>query len=335
MASLLSLLMDIIPFSKKTNEPTLEDPSPLDGELPCATVLLLPPNDGQFVVTSQDLCPEVEFEPVEHVYHVGENRCISVTQLIEKFFEPFDADAIIDKYMDRWQNTTTSPYHGMTREEIKATWSAAPADSSERQSGVVTVKSTLEKQRKSAGFIDSAPREGASEQGTWMHAQIESYFRNEKPSLEELRLEDSVVFEQFCNFRQKEHLDRIYGIELRLGLEGLIAGTIDLVTLNPRTDKLTLYDWKRSKGPAIARNAPNYGKHGLRHPFQEMKDTKFVRYSIQLNLYRYMLERLTGKDVEAMYIVQMHPSLKDYNKVKAEFMDFSLEDLVEAVAGEI
>eukprot|EP00397_Hematodinium_sp_SG-2012_P012544 GEMP01012717.1.p1 GENE.GEMP01012717.1~~GEMP01012717.1.p1 ORF type:complete len:314 (+),score=62.04 GEMP01012717.1:45-944(+) len=299
MASLLSLLMDIIPFSKKTNEPTLEDPSPLDGELPCATVLLLPPNDGQFVVTSQDLCPEVEFEPVEHVYHVGENRCISVTQLIEKFFEPFDADAIIDKYMDRWQNTTTSPYHGMTREEIKATW------------------------------------EGASEQGTWMHAQIESYFRNEKPSLEELRLEDSVVFEQFCNFRQKEHLDRIYGIELRLGLEGLIAGTIDLVTLNPRTDKLTLYDWKRSKGPAIARNAPNYGKHGLRHPFQEMKDTKFVRYSIQLNLYRYMLERLTGKDVEAMYIVQMHPSLKDYNKVKAEFMDFSLEDLVEAVAGEI
>lgn len=257
--------------------------------------LLPPPNDGQRMVTWRDLCPDVEFEPIEHVYHVGGKQCISVTQLIEKFFEPFDADQVIDKYMARWQADPKSPYYGKTRDEIKEQW------------------------------------DGAAEQGTWMHSQIENYFRNEAPTLDELREEDPIVYRQFCDFRKNVDLDAIYGIELRLGLEGLIAGTVDLVTLNLRTDKLTLYDWKRTKGPAISRTAPHYNKYGLLPPFAGMRDTKFMRYSVQLNFYRYMLERLSGKEVEAMYIVQFHPDLRNYNLVKADFLDFTLEDVIDSV----
>jgi len=231
----------------------------------------------------------------QHVYTVDGVQVISVTQLLEKFFDPFDADAVINRYYDKWQADKKSPYYGMTKEEIEASWTSA------------------------------------NQEGTWMHAQIEAYFQHDKPNMEDLREKDPVVYRQFCNFRRTVELDDIYGIELRLGIEGLLAGTIDLVTLNRKNNSLSLYDWKRSKPPQISPSGWHFNKYGKK-PLNGIKDNKYYRYSVQLNLYKYLVERSTGLEVEAMYLVQLHPDLKDYHLVEIAKLDVDMELLLEEAA---
>jgi len=261
------------------------------------TFQLIPPPSRTFLHTKDDLCDGMQFDAEQHVYTVDGEPVISVTTLIAKFFEEFDAEAVINRHYKQWQKNPQSPYHGMTKQDIEDSWTAA------------------------------------NQEGTWMHSQIEAYFQHEKPSMEELREKDPIVFGQFCDFRRTVELDNIYGIELRLGLSGLIAGTIDLVTINPKTNCLTLYDWKRTKPPQIMPTAWHFNKYGKK-PLHWMKDNKYNRYSVQLNMYKYLVEQHTGLTVEAMYLVQLHPDLENYHLMKIEELDIDVELLVEEASKE-
>lgn len=104
-----------------------------------------------------------------------------------------------------------------------------------------------------------------------------------------------------------------------------IAGTIDALMYDIRTGGYWIYDWKRvSKGLEVDIDATKYGykpdhdewlgevSHWTKRmlaPADELYDTKYWHYSLQLNLYRSILERCYRMRIEGMVLVQMHPSI--------------------------
>ena len=82
-----------------------------------------------------------------------------------------------------------------------------------------------------------------------------------------------------------------------------LAGSIDFVAELP--DKsLVIFDWKRSKG---LRHKYNNEFQSMRPPIQHLSDCQGIHYRLQLNIYRYILQRYYGKVVSGMKVVCTHP----------------------------
>ena len=81
-----------------------------------------------------------------------------------------------------------------------------------------------------------------------------------------------------------------------------ISGTVDILALNKYTGKYDIIDWKTSK--KINKKSFN-GKMGIKSPTKKIMDCNFSHYSLQLSLYRYILERYYGLEIENQYIVHL------------------------------
>jgi len=153
----------------------------------------------------------------------------------------------------------------------------------------------------------------ASSDGTNLHADIESFYNNLDFK------NDSNEFKQFLSFRE-EHKDlEIFRTEWLIFADKLkITGSIDAVFKN-KDDTLTLCDWKRSKEISFRPYDNKYGKY----PFEHVPDCNFYHYSLQLNLYRIILEKFYNKKIKDMFLIVLHPDNKDdkYIKIKVERME--------------
>jgi hypothetical protein len=214
----------------------------------------------------------IRFEEEGHIYWIrgDETDIVSSTTLIHQHFPEFNKKMVIQNIVrgKKWANDPSYKYYGMTYEEIDEMWA---------ENGRI-----------------------ASEAGTIMHADIE-FFYNGIPVEN-----NSVEFSQFMDFYE-DHKDqfKMYRTEWMICAEELrITGSIDAVFINP-DGTLTLGDWKRSKGiskTAFRRNDVGY------HPFTHMPNCNFSHYSLQLNLYRIILEEYYGKKIKEMFLVVCHPN---------------------------
>jgi len=211
----------------------------------------------------------MELDPQSHTYKYQNDTYTSVTTLVHRCFQEFDADLILK----RMKILPGSKYYGMTKEEIKQLWQANAVD--------------------------------AQCKGTLMHSIIERYYKKESITEEETQLPEIVYFMEFT----KKFQLIPYGIELCIFSKTIkLAGTIDFVAQN--TDgTLDIYDWKRSNH--IELNNP-YNKYS--HVVAHIPDTNFWHYTLQLNLYKYLLETEYDKKVNKMFLVSFHPSNMSYFK---------------------
>lgn len=143
------------------------------------------------------------------------------------------------------------------------------------------------------------------EQGTAMHKKIESYYLGKEPSTDE-------TFELFKIFANKITL-KPYRTEWAVyDWEQKIAGTIDFVDY--QNGEYIIYDWKRSD-KLIAKNGlpiknSLYGEKAL-PPIENLDDSPYYHYALQLSLYKYILEKNYGITVSKLRLGIFHPS---YNK---------------------
>ena len=225
----------------------------------------------------------IVFDEGPHIYTVkGDSNYTSVTTIIHKHFEEFDADKIIRKMMNG-RNWMFSKYFGMTSDEIKASW--------------------------------ETNRDEAAAAGTKMHYDIECYYNDM------IVENDSVEYSYFKEFREDFSELKPFRTEWMVWDEGLkLAGSIDMLFENP-DGTLTIYDWKRCK--QIKRE--NKWQSSTTECLKHLPDTNFWHYSLQLNIYKYLLEKNYNRKVNGLYLVCMHPNNKNESYIRLEVQDLRKE----------
>ena len=243
----------------------------------------------------------ISFKEEGHKYTIDgvdaknqEKPYTSVTTLVHEQFEKFDADAIIAKMMasSRWSK---NKYFGKTAEEIKAGW---------KKNG-----------------------DEASTAGTKMHYDIECYY-NDVPSSN-----DSTEYTYFKNFLiDMEKLNELgtgpgepYRTEWTVFDEELrLAGSIDMCFRKP-DGTIAIYDWKRSKE---IKKTGCFLKFSTNSVLSHIPDLNYWHYSLQLNIYKTILERKYGEKISEMYLVCLHPIHDNYQRIRVSDMSVEVDELI-------
>jgi len=141
--------------------------------------------------------------------------------------------------------------------------------------------------------------------GTKIHKIIEDYINEGVIYNEEMVRKDpktNYVIEQFLKLyeKNKNHWDFIEQ-ELRIYNEEVgVAGTVDCIVYDKNLEQYRILDWKTSK--EISNSQFGYLKI-----FTSNFDNNFEKYSIQLGIYKWILEEAINKDREEK--IKFAPSL--------------------------
>lgn len=196
---------------------------------------------------------------------------------------------LVIKKMMSGRNWTSSKYYGKNEDEIKQIW--------------------------------ETNRIQASTLGTKLHKSIELFYNQETITDIQGIEKEFNMFKQFYN--DHKHLIP-YRTEWEVYDEHIdIAGSIDMVYKN-KDGTIDIFDWKRSK-EITKENRWDTGKFPVHH----LPDSNFWHYSLQLNMYKYILENNYGKTVNKMCLVCLHPSFDTYNLYEVDNMQEEIIDLLE------
>lgn len=233
------------------------------------------------------------YEPT-HTYTIdGSSKgIISGTGFLHQFFPHFDAKKTIEKMM-KSQKWPASPYFGMTADEIEKHWSDKGKD--------------------------------ASTKGTAMHLAIEQ-FMNGAYEVIDNEVKKTVEFQYFMNFWNDHGADlEPYRAEWSVfSEEHMLCGQIDMLFKRKSDGAFLIYDWKRSRE---IKTSNEWAKGHA--PLDHLDDSNYWHYSLQLNLYRWVLEHLYSMKIADMYLIICHPENKNYRRMRLPRLDQEIEDMLE------
>jgi hypothetical protein len=235
---------------------------------------------------------QIVFDEEPHIYYInGDKDNISVTTLVHKYFPKFDPDTIIHRMMVS-KNWSKSKYHGMSKDEIKESWDQLGKD--------------------------------ATSKGTILHKSIEMFYNNMDVNCSD---SSSVEYKMFLNFYE-EHKTKLkpYRTEWEVFNEEFrIAGSIDMIFENIDDGTLSIYDWKRTKEIKLKNG---FGSKGY-GPMRAYHDCNYVHYSLQLNIYKSILESKYGKVIRDMFLICMHPDYDNYKKYEVLDMESEIKFILD------
>ena len=167
--------------------------------------------------------------------------------------------------------------------------------------------------------------------GTSLHYNIECYYNDVEPPNPE-----TTEYKMFLKFvKEYPHLEAfrtewvIYHEEIKL------CGSIDMVFRNRETGLYEIYDWKRVL--QINEKAFHKNDMGLLPFLQETPNSNFWHYTMQLNIYKKVLETKYDMKISRMFLVVIHPDniYKTYFRLEVpdiqdkigELFDYRMEKL--------
>ena len=236
----------------------------------------------------------IEFEEIAHIYTVhGQLGYTSVTTWNHHHFREFDQEAIVKNILKnpRTKKDPTYKYFEKTRDEILADW---------------------EKNRVSASGL-----------GTSMHNDIERFY-NTLP-VTNTSVEYGYFHAFWRDFQSEFPHVRPYRTEWMVFHEEMkISGSIDMIFENTEDGTIWIYDWKRCK--EICYESPFKPVYAKTECISHFPDTNFWHYTLQLNMYKLILEQKYDKRV-----VCLHPDnpLKSYELFEVHPLGKEMEDLYE------
>lgn len=220
----------------------------------------------------------------------------SVTQFIKKYFPEFDSETISKKYAQK---------HGLTQEEVLADW---------KRKGDISALS-----------------------GTAIHEWLENAKRGKVLNIDfsaadnlnlgkEVRDRFNLLLPKAQAFH-KDTIGKLFPIQLEftVGMDDLIAGNIDMLCWNEHAQEIQIWDYKNTKEIATSNNFKKY----CYFPFDQILDCNFIHYSIQLNIYKALLQRV-GIPVGSMFLVHF-----DYNIPGEEFTIHKCRDFQNEITSEL
>lgn len=220
----------------------------------------------------------ISFDEASHVYTVnGDSTFTSVTTFIHKFFPEFNAESVIEKMRNGRDWGPHNKYYGKTNKEITTEWSNSGKE--------------------------------ASALGTSMHLNIENYYNSRPFDDKFIATDEYKLFQKYlqdyANYKAYRTEWQIYATKYK------IAGSIDMVYHDPNNPgKFIIADWKRSKEIKFE----NPYEKGL-PPIQHVPHCNYWHYTLQLNLYRLILEKYYSLEISEMFLVILHPNNDTYVRI--------------------
>lgn len=236
-----------------------------------------------------DCFNHVEFSAPDHTYTINNSKAESVTSILQQYVRPFERI---------YWATTKARQLGVTTEEILSKW--------EFSAKLAQIKGTL------------------------VHSFIEHQFmQTEFTYPSELVLETfgydplQDIFKQLVgkvDLFIQDIEDKMIPIasEFIVGdAEYLVGGTIDQLFYNKKSGQLEIWDWKTNK------EIRQISKYNHLAPIQHVPDSELDRYSLQLSLYKLILERNTGLKLGDSYLTWFNEFNDKYRVFKVK--DYSRE----------
>jgi ATP-dependent exoDNAse (exonuclease V) beta subunit len=138
----------------------------------------------------------------------------------------------------------------------------------------------------------------AANRGTWMHYSFELHLNRE------LLMDESREFQLFREFLSTLTGYTAYRTEWWIFADKeRLAGSIDFAATDARGE-LLLIDWKRAKN--ISQKYSNKFRR-MKQPLNHLDDISGWHYRLQLNCYKFIIEKYYGMAVSKMLVVCTHP----------------------------
>ena len=143
----------------------------------------------------------------------------------------------------------------------------------------------------------------ACSKGTELHKNIELTYNDVSVN------DETIEYQYFQDFHNDHKFLVPYRTEWEVYYEEKkIAGSIDMIFQNP-DGSFSIYDWKRCKKIEKS-NKFEFGLYELDH----LPNSNFWHYSLQLNIYKYILLKKYDFFIKDMFLVVCHPNNKKYMK---------------------
>lgn len=208
------------------------------------------------------------FEEVAHTYHLAGNPLTSATTFIKRFYEQFDAENKSISYAAK---------HGLDVEEVRKNW-------------------------KEAGDV-------AKVLGSKVHKFIEDFWNGQliKPEDPDVRFRAK----EYLRFHQKNMMDKVQVLqECRVFHEKWgVCGTIDSIFLVQNMlgeYEFQIWDWKTNKDEKFTTDE-SFAWNMMYHPFSNLKKNSVNEYSLQLSLYKLILQEY-GMKIGRCFLCHIPPS---------------------------
>jgi ATP-dependent exoDNAse (exonuclease V) beta subunit len=214
----------------------------------------------------------------------------SVTQFIHRFFEEFDSELISARYAAK---------HNLSQEEVLADW--------EKHGKVASLAGTI-----IHSYLENAKR-GKTLDIDYSAAIKEGVY-------DEVKERVNLLLPQAQEFHE-DTLNKLFPIQLEytVGIGNIIAGNIDMLCWNEKAQEFQIWDYKNLKKFTTSNLFGKVGKGA----FNWFADCHLVKYSIQLTMYKLILERVLGIRIGKCYLVHFN-----YEKDGDEFDIYPCLDVV-------
>lgn len=239
----------------------------------------------------------IEFDPVPHIYTVHKNPDIkytSVTTWIHTHFSHFDADDIIRKMMRGKNWNSANKYWGKTPDQIKAMWNKNGAEASaagtEMHYRIECFHNMVTPAQKGGTYADFL----AYYEATYANTTTAKFAKRASPE-----------WQYFINYVRDYPHFKPYRTEWMVYHEELqLSGSIDMIYELP-DGSLAIYDWKRAR--EMVQFQTQYKTYATTTCIKHLPDTNYWHYTLQLNMYKMILEEKYGKKVGDLCLVVLHP----------------------------
>lgn len=158
--------------------------------------------------------------------------------------------------------------------------------------------------------------------GTKVHKEIENFI-----NLKESKVDSDLKTMQGIKFLNQKCIKdtNLLFSEIKIFSKTLkIAGTIDLMIYNKEKNHISLIDWKTNE--KIKKNGYT---NGIVHPVNDLTDSSFNRYSLQLSMYKYILEEFYSSKVNGLFIIHLKDD--NYNIIQCDYKQYYIEQMIKYV----